>query len=164
MCVTLSTMTYSELQCSLHLSVEDKLWWWWSRAGFWLAGCLHSWLGSRRQVVIGVIYHLWKGLRAHRTNHVGARCYSCGTARTHPHRHKSHAHKQTSWCSNTRGKRWLLFTRKPTGCTDAWVHSYRLWLQLHKDTEGKPCKMKCTQYWTRILLITVIIILPWWPW
>lgn len=84
--------------CSRHLSISlcskklgGKL-----KEGRLLVGWLVGWLGSCWQVVIGVIYHLWKGLRAHHTNHTSARCYSQSTARTYTHTNiKTHTNKQS---------------------------------------------------------------------
>jgi len=64
--------------CSCHLSIslcnktggEDK----------GLEDKVAGWLGPCWQVVIGVIYQLWKGLRVHQTNDGGARCWGWGTA------------------------------------------------------------------------------------
>lgn len=74
--------------CSLHLSISAvkklglKI-----KEGRLPVGWRVGWLGPRWQVVIGVIYHLWKGLRARHTNHTSARCYSRGTAREHARTH-----------------------------------------------------------------------------
>lgn len=50
-------------------------------------------LHARRQVVIGVIYHMRKGLRAHRTNHSSARCWERRNARTHTDINHAQTHK-----------------------------------------------------------------------
>ena len=81
--------------CSCHLSIslrsKKKKLGVKMKEGRLLVGWLVCRLGPCWQVVIGVIYHLWKGLRAHHTNHTSARCYSRGTA---PHIH-THTHTYT---------------------------------------------------------------------
>lgn len=76
----------------LKLGVEDK------------DGQATGWLDSSWQVVIGVIYHLWNGPRAHHTNHDSARCsnWSMTHKYTHKvtHKHKSDIGKQPGTCKN----------------------------------------------------------------
>lgn len=70
-------------------------------------------LHPRRQAVIGVIYHLRKGLRAHYTNHTSARCWERRNARTHTRLHSDINHRQTHklrerwWSSLKYGKYWI---------------------------------------------------------
>lgn len=71
-----------------------------------------GWLGSSWQVEIGVIYHLWNGLRAYHTNHDSARCSNWSKAHKYTnkgtHKHKSYTVKWSGTCKNMP----LSFTKK----------------------------------------------------
>lgn len=78
------SLSLSSLHPSIPISLQYKSWVVWIKESWLLVG----WLSPRWQVVIGVIYHPWKGLRAHHTNCTSARCCSRGAA----HSHTAHIH------------------------------------------------------------------------
>lgn len=89
-----------------------------------LVGGLVGWLGPCWQVVIGVIYHLWKGLRAHHTNHTSARCYRRSTAHTGTHTDVNHTQTNSLKLKHMQKKDAIVIHSVTNVYIEAWVQSY----------------------------------------